>query len=117
MAYDVDLADRVRELLGDEPGVTERPMFGGLAFFVGDHMAMTVSGRGGVLVRVDQSQAPKLVASGRADVAIMRGRRMRGWLRVSTEHLRTKRQLEIWVHRAIDQARSLPAKGEGHSRS
>ena len=117
MAYDEDLADRVRELLGEEPEVIERSMFGGLAFFVGGNMAVTVSSRGGVLVRVDPSQSDRLVAAGRAEVAIMRGRRMRGWLRVPPEYLRTERQLAVWVRRGIDQARSLPKKRSGGSGS
>lgn len=116
MAYDEDLADRVRELVDGESGVSERAMFGGLAFLVGGNMAIAVSGQGGVLVRVDPTDADRLVATTRAEVAVMGGRRMRGWLRVAPEHLRTKRQLATWVQRGLNQARSLAVKGQGQPR-
>src|SRR4051794_15264974 len=110
MAYDADLADRIRELIGAEPGVTEKRMFGGLAFLVGGNMAVTASGQGGVLVRVDPAEAEKLIATSHAHAAIMGGRRMRGWLRVDAGDVRTKRQLERWVKIGATFARTLPAK-------
>ena len=110
MAYDEDLAWRIRELLSDEFGVVEKKMFGGLAFLIGGHMSVSASGHGGVLVRVDPAQSDKLVATTSAEVAIMRGRPMQGWLRVSAEDLRTKRQLAKWVRLGATYARSLPAK-------
>jgi TfoX/Sxy family transcriptional regulator of competence genes len=110
VAYDEDLAYRVRELLGGDPGVTERAMFGGLAFLVGGNMAIAVSGQGGILVRAGPAEADRLVTSGRADVAVLGGREMRGWLRVAPEQLRSKRQLASWVQRGAGYARSLPAK-------
>ena len=111
MAYDEDLAGRVRELISAEVGVTERPMFGGLAFLVDGHMAVAVSGRGGLMVRVDPSQAAGLCARPHAQPFEMRGVEMKGWLRVEGEGLRTKRQLEPWVSRGVAYALSLPAKG------
>lgn len=116
MAYDEDLADRIRELLGGEPAVTEQRMFGGLAFLVGGNMAVAASGQGGILVRVDPAQSERLVAAGSAEVAVMGGRTMGGWLRVQPEQLRTKRQLAPWVRRGVDYARTLPAKGAGGPR-
>jgi TfoX/Sxy family transcriptional regulator of competence genes len=110
MAYDEDLAERIRELLGGESDVTENKMFGGLAFLVGGNMAVAASGQGGVMVRVDPAQSDKLVASTNARMVEMRGRLMQGWLRVETEHLRTKRQLAKWVLLGTAYARSLPAK-------
>jgi len=110
VAYDEDLAWRIRELLSDEFGVVEKKMFGGLAFLIGGHMSVSASGHGGVLVRVDPAQSDKLVATTSAEVAIMRGRPMQGWLRVSAEDLRTKRQLAKWVRLGATYARSLPAK-------
>ena len=110
MAYDEDLADRIRELLAAEPGVTERKMFGGLAFLIGGNMAVSASGQGGILVHVDPAESDALVAKTNAHVAIMRGRPMRGWLRVDAEHLRTKRDLARWVKLSATYARSLPAK-------
>jgi TfoX/Sxy family transcriptional regulator of competence genes len=111
MAYDEDLADRIRELLSGEFKVTEKKMFGGLAFLVGGHMAISASGQSGVLVRVDPEQSDSLVASTNASEAVMRGRPMQGWLRVAPEHIRTKRQLAKWVRLGTTYASSLPPKG------
>jgi TfoX/Sxy family transcriptional regulator of competence genes len=110
MAYDEELADRIRELLGGEAGLTEKKMFGGLAFLIGGNMAVAASGQGGVLVRVDPSVSDKLVASTNARLMEMRGRRMQGWLRVDPDDVRTKRQLARWVKLGTSFARSLPAK-------
>jgi TfoX/Sxy family transcriptional regulator of competence genes len=110
MAYDEDLANRIRELTAGEPGLTEKKMFGGLAFLVGGNMAVSASGQGGVLVRVDPEQSDGLVADTGARVAVMRGRPMPGWLRVDSEDLRTKRALATWVERGVAYARALPAK-------
>jgi TfoX/Sxy family transcriptional regulator of competence genes len=110
VAYDTKLADRIRELVGGEGDVTEKKMFGGLAFLVGGNMAVAASGQGGVLVRVDPAQSDKLLATTNAHLMEMRGRRMRGWLRVDPEDLRTKRQLARWVELGTSYARALPAK-------
>ncbi len=110
MAYDEDLAGRVRELISAEVGVTERPMFGGLAFLVDGHMAVAVSGRGGLMVRVDPSQLARLCARPHTQPFEMRGVEMKSWLRVDGEGLRTKRQLEPWVSRGVAYARSRPPK-------
>ena len=111
MAYDEQLAERIRDLVVGEPGVTEKKMFGGLAFLVGGNMAIAASGQGGVLVRVDPAESDALVAKTNAHVAVMRGREMPGWLRVDTEHLKTKRDLARWVDRGVAFARSLASKG------
>jgi TfoX/Sxy family transcriptional regulator of competence genes len=116
MAYDEDLADRLRELLAGETGVSEQQMFGGLAFLIEAKMAISASGQGGILVRVDPADSDRLVASTDAELAIMGGRTMGGWLRVAPEHLRTKRQLAPWVRRGVDYARSLPAKRQRRTR-
>jgi TfoX/Sxy family transcriptional regulator of competence genes len=110
VAYDEKLASRIRELVADEPGLTERKMFGGLAFLIGGNMAIAASGQGGALVRVDPEESDTLVEKTRASVMVMRGRSMRGWLRVDTEDLRTKRQLAKWVDLGTEYARSLPVK-------
>lgn len=110
MAYDEDLAWRIRELLGDEPGVSEKKMFGGLGFLIGGHLAIAASGQGGVLVRADPDQTDRLVGTTKAEIAVMRGRPMRGWLRVADEHLGTKRQLARWVKLGADCAGTLPPK-------
>jgi TfoX/Sxy family transcriptional regulator of competence genes len=110
MAYDEDLADRIRELLPDDAPVTEKKMFGGLAFLVGGNMAVAASGQGGVMVRVDPAESDHLVATTKARFAEMRGRPMPGWLRVDTEDVRTRRQLAKWVDLGTAYARSLPPK-------
>lgn len=109
MATDEDLAHRIRAHLGAEGAVTEKKMFGGLAF-PGGHMAIAASGAGGILVRVDPGDTDRLVATTPATVAVMRGRPMRGWLRVDADALRTKRQLAKWVDAGVGFAPSLPAK-------
>ena len=110
MAYDEELADRIRELVVGEPDLTEKKMFGGLAFLIGGNMAVAASGQGGALVRVDPAQSDALVATTNARLMDMRGRRMQGWLRVDPEDLRTKRELARWVELGTGYARSLPAK-------
>ena len=110
MAYDEDLADRIRELTAGESNLTEKKMFGGLAFLIGGNMAVAASGQGGVLVRVDPAKSDALVATTNARLFEMRGRQMQGWLRVDPEHLRTKRQLAKWVELGTTYARSLPTK-------
>src|SRR5262249_3944609 len=104
-------AERIRELLSDEPGVTETKMFGGLGFLVGGHLAIAASREGGVLVRVDPTTSDALVDRNGACLAVMKGRPMDGWLRVDSDNLRTKRQLAAWVTRSAGYARSLPPKG------
>jgi len=110
MAYDEALANRIRELVGSESSVTERKMFGGLAFLIGGNMAIAASGQGGVMVRVDPAETDTLLATTDARPFEMRGRGMLGWLRVDPEHLRTRRQLAEWVELGVTYARSLPAK-------
>jgi TfoX/Sxy family transcriptional regulator of competence genes len=110
VAYDEELAARIRELLADDPGVTEQRMFGGLAFLIDGNMAVAASGQGGVLARVDPEESDALVASTNASVMEMRGRSMRGWLRVPSEDVSTKRELAKWVKRGAAYARSLPPK-------
>src|SRR5213596_1159376 len=85
MAYDEELADRLRELMAGEAGLTEQKMFGGLAFLIGGNMAVAASGQGGLLVRVDPEESDALVRKSAARPMVMRGRQMAGWLRVDTE--------------------------------
>ncbi len=111
MPYDEDLANRIRELVADEPDVTEKKMFGGLAFLVGGNMAVAASGQGGLMLRCDPEDTDALLEKPHARKFEMRGREMQGWLRVDDEGVRTKRELEPWVKRGVAYARSLPAKG------
>ena len=110
VAYDEDLAQRIRELIGGDPDVTEKRMFGGLAFLVGGNMSVAASGQGGLLVRVDPAQTDALLAEPHAGPFEMRGRGMQGWLRVDAKGVGTKDQLEPWVGRGVAYARSLPPK-------
>jgi hypothetical protein len=107
MAYDEELANRIRELLGGESDMTEKKMFGGLAFLIGGNMAVAASGQGGMLVRVDPAQSGELVATTNARLMEMRGRQMPGWLRVDPED---ERQVAKWVELGTTFARSLPPK-------
>jgi TfoX/Sxy family transcriptional regulator of competence genes len=111
MAYDEDLANRIRELVSSERGVSEQRMFGGLAFLVNGNMSVSASGQGGLLLRIDPAETDVLLRRPYASPFQMRGRVMQGWLRVDPEGVRTKRQLERWVARGVAYARSLPAKG------
>ena len=117
MAYDEDLADRVRELVAGESNVTEQRMFGGLAFLINGHMSVAASGQGGLIVRVEPDETDALLARPHAEPFEMRGHGMRGWLRVDAEGVRTKRQLEPWVRRGVAYARSLPPKRAGQARA
>jgi TfoX/Sxy family transcriptional regulator of competence genes len=110
MAYDEELAARIRDLVADEPGVTEQKMFGGLGFLVHGNMAVAASGQGGALVRVDPAESDAIVAGSSAQPMEMRGRQLKGWLRVDADHLRTKHELATWVSLGTAYARSLPPK-------
>lgn len=110
MAYDEDLADRIREQIGGDPAVTEKKMFGGLAFLVRGHMAIAASGKGGIMVRVDPADSERALGSAGVTRMEMGGKRMDGWLRVDADHVRTKRQLARWVRIGTTYAASLPPK-------
>ena len=110
MAYDEVLANRLRECLQDEAGVTEKAMFGGLAFLVNGNMAVSASGQGGLLLRVNPAQTESLVTKPHAQRFEMRGREMDGWLRIDAEGVKTSRDLKRWVTIGATYARSLPPK-------
>lgn len=110
MAYDAELADRVRELVASERGIEEKKMFGGLAFLINGNMSVVVSARGGLMVRVPPGETESLLGREHVEPMIMAGRETRGWLRVGVEGLKSKRQLAPWVARGVDYAKSLPAK-------
>lgn len=116
MAYDYELADRIREVVSSTEGVTERRMFGGLAFLINGNMSVAASGQGGLLVRMSPDHADDLVDDEQVRLMVMRGREMRGWLRVDTTAVESERQLEDWVNRGVAYARSLPAKDKSKRR-
>jgi hypothetical protein len=110
VAYDEELADRIRERVASEDGLTEKRMFGGLAFLVNGNMAVSASGQGGLLLRVDPAQTDELVRAPNARRFEMRGREMDGWLRIDPAGLGTDAELARWVDIGVGYARSLPPK-------
>lgn len=110
MAYDEHLADRIREAVEGEPGLSEQRMFGGLAFLVHGNMAVAASGQGGLLLRADPADSDRHTASEHVEPMVMRGRAMAGWLRVSDEAVESDADLRRWVDVGLAYARSLPAK-------
>ena len=108
--YDEVLAARIRALVGDEDGIREQRMFGGLAFLLHGNMAVAASGQGGALIRVDPADSDHLVEESAAELMVMRGRPMPGWLRLDAESLREDEELAVWVERGLAFARSLPPR-------
>src|SRR3954464_12650309 len=109
MAYDEDLADRVRVAIGKRD-TTEKRMFGGLAFLVGGNMAVAASGQGGLMLRVDPDEIGTLLQEPHAAPMVMRGREMAGWLRVEDAGVESDEDLQRWVDLGLARAGSLPAK-------
>lgn len=110
MAYDEELANRLRELLATERGVEEKRMFGGLAFLINGNMAVCASGKGGLMVRVPPDDTAELLTREHTAPMVMAGRETRGWIRIDDGGVRTKRQLQSWASRGVTYAKSLPAK-------
>jgi TfoX/Sxy family transcriptional regulator of competence genes len=110
MAYDQELADRVREHIEHEPGITEKRMFGGLAFLINGNMAVSASSKGGLLLRIDPAETESLLGEPRARPFEMRGREMNGWLHIDANASMTETELEQWIARGVNYARSLPSK-------
>ncbi|MUL85490.1 MULTISPECIES: TfoX/Sxy family protein [unclassified Mycolicibacterium] len=110
MAFDPDLADRIRELTAAESGLDEKRMFGGLAFLINGNMAIAANREGGLLVRVAPADTEKLLQRDHVELMVMGGREMRGWLRIASPGVTTRRQLQSWVARGIGYARGLPPK-------
>ena len=110
MAYDEELADRIRAVVQDEPALSEKKMFGGLAFLVGGNMAVAASGQGGLMLRIDPATSDELVDDVHVRRMEMRGRAMDGWLRVDDAAVTTDEELGRWVAHGVGYARSLPPK-------
>jgi TfoX/Sxy family transcriptional regulator of competence genes len=110
MAYDEDLAHRLRELLADEDAITEKKMFGGLAFLLSGNMSVSASRNGGLLARIDPADTDECLARPHVSLMEMGGRTMDGWITVAPEGLKTKRQLSAWVKRSVTFAKTLPPK-------
>ena len=110
MAYDEELAERIRHAIEGEPGISEKRMFGGLAFLVGGNMAVAASGQGGLMVRIDPADAESLTREAQVSRMEMRGRAMDGWLRVAAAAVESAGELQRWVDTGVSYTRSLPAK-------
>lgn len=108
MAHDEALAERIRGLLAKDPRFTEKRMFGGVAFLLDGRMSVTASGQGGLLVRLDPAEAARLIADTPATETVMRGRRMKGWLRIASEHVESEAALREWVERSVAWVEGLP---------
>src|SRR5919199_381621 len=108
MAYDEELGNRIRERLADEPAVTEKKMFGGLAFLVHGNMCVSASGQGGLLARVDPTTTDDALAQPHAALMEMGGRTMDGWIRVAPEGVATDDALAAWTDRSLAYVRTLP---------
>ena len=110
MAYDEDLAERVREVVASATVFSEKKMFGGLAFLVHGHMAVAASSQGGLLLRCDPTETDALVQQPHVGRFVMRGREMSGWLRIDPEAVGSDADLRRWVEVGVAYARSLPPK-------
>jgi TfoX/Sxy family transcriptional regulator of competence genes len=110
MAYDEELADRIREAVQGELGLTEKRMFGGLAFLVSGNMAVGAISQGGLMVRINPDDAESLTQEPHVSRFAMRGREMNGWLSVGREALETDDALQRWVDTGLAYARGLPPK-------
>src|SRR6476659_11304656 len=105
MAYDEEWGNRIRELFFNEKGPTEKRMFGGLAFMINGHMAVSASSQGGLLLRVDPAETDSLVREPHVGRFVMRGREMDGWLRVDPEAFNTDEELAEWIRIGVSYAR------------
>ena len=110
MAYNPEIAERIREALTHRPDVVERTMFGGLAFLIRGNMTVVASSKGGLMIRADPTTTAHLVETTPAEFAEMRGRQMRGWLLIDGEHLQFENELDPWINQALDYCSSLPSK-------
>jgi hypothetical protein len=110
MTYDEDLAARIRDIVAPEPGLTEKRMFGGLAFLINGHMAVSASGKGGLLLRVDPDRTDEFLDPPHVGRFVMRGREMDGWLRVDAAAVDTEERLTKWVGLGVAYVRTLPPK-------
>ena len=110
MAYDEQLSNRIRDFLRGEWGVTEKRMFGGLAFLIGGNMAVCAISHGGVMLRIDPAETESLVRKPDVRRFEMRGRELDGWLHIAAEAVRHDDDLRGWVRRGTTFARTLPPK-------
>jgi hypothetical protein len=110
MPYDQATAERVRDALSSRRDVVEKTLMGGLAFMVKGNMVCSVSGKGGLLVRVGPVAHAQAVREPHASAMKMGGRNMKGFIRVAPEGYRTDAALKRWIDRGLDFVGTLPAK-------
>ena len=110
MSYDEALADRIRNLVSSQAGISEKQMFGGIAFLIYGNMAIAASGQGGILVRVDPKQTEELLANTEATMMEMRGVSMPGWLRLTSKDVQDDEELTRWVKLGVEYALTLLPK-------
>ena len=110
VVYSEELAERVRERLAGESGVSEKRMFGGLAFLVGGYMTVTISGEGGLMLRVDPAQTAALLAEPNTEPVEMRGRELDGWIRIDEQGIASDADLARWTAVGVDYVRTRPPK-------
>ena len=106
MAHDEQLADRVRRAVSGAGAVEEKRMFGGLSFLVDGHLAVAVSGQGGLLVQVTDAERDALLAEPHVAPMVMGGRESRSWLHVQEQAVASAEQLRTWVGRGLATARA-----------
>ena len=107
MAHDPELAERLHEVLAAQPDLTHKKMFGGHGFLLGGHLAVSASGVGGLLLRVDPAQAESLLNEPLVTRFEMRGRQMKGWLHLDPGAVSTDEELRRWVQLGVDYVRTL----------
>lgn len=111
MAYNEEVGDRLRARLRCEVGLSEKRMFGGLAFLINGNLAVSASSQGGLLLRVDPAQTESLIRDPRAQRFVMRDRELTGWLHIDVDAMADD-EFAGWVRRGLEYARALPTKGE-----
>jgi len=109
MAYDEKTVGRVRKLLSIRPDVVEKKIMGGLCFMVKDRMCCSVSGKGGLLIRVGSDAHQLMLSEPHVEPMEMRGRVMTGFVRVAPEGYRTEAELKKWVKRGVDFVATMPS--------
>ncbi len=110
VGYDEVLAERLREVLSSEGGLSEQKMFGGLAFMLHGHMAVAASGQGGLMLRIDPATSDDLTRREGVSLVHMAGRSMSGWLHIEPDVVQGDEALAQWVGRGVEYVRVLPPK-------
>lgn len=111
MAYDEELAFRLRAALETVDGITDKRMFGGLAFLLHGHLLVAASSKGNLMLRVDPERTDTLLAEPHVIPMEMGGKQPKGWLRVEAPGYDSDAALQRWIDEALGYARTSPPKG------